>query len=70
MLRGTAEQIALAVTQIKDKIQEENETQIDLNDDFTITVKRTPTFEPSLNNGVNMSDNTSETSQISLPQGI
>ncbi|KAM0736663.1 Tudor and KH domain-containing protein-like protein [Formica fusca] len=68
MLRGTAEQIALAVTQIKDKIQEENETQIDLNDDFTITVKRTPTFEPSLNNGVNMSDNTSETSQISLPQ--
>lgn len=67
MVRGTAKQIALAVTQIKEKIPEHNETRTDLNDDMTIT-RKTPTFEPSPNNSVNTSDNTLETSEISLPQ--
>lgn len=60
MLRGTAEQIALAVAQIKNKIREEN----DLNIDLTLTAKRIPTYNPSFD-----TDNPSETPQISLTQG-
>ncbi|KAL6430023.1 hypothetical protein ACFW04_007675 [Cataglyphis niger] len=63
MLRGTAEQIALAIAQIKTKIREEN----DLNIDLTITARRIPTYDQAFDN-VYMDDDHSETSQISLTQ--
>ncbi|XP_050457964.1 tudor and KH domain-containing protein-like isoform X2 [Cataglyphis hispanica] len=63
MLRGTGEQIELAIAQMKNKIREE----IDLNVDLTITSRKIPTYNPAFDN-IYMDDDRSESSQISLVQ--
>ncbi|XP_029163809.1 tudor and KH domain-containing protein homolog [Nylanderia fulva] len=64
LIRGTAKQIELAVTQINNKVREENETRIDLNDKLATVAKETSLFELSFNDNVNV--NLSDISEISL----
>lgn len=69
ILRGAAKQLSEAIAQIKAKIEKENKTKILLNDDLTANKIR-PTVESSSNDSVSISNNTLETSETFLPQGI
>lgn len=69
ILRGAAKQLSEAIAQIKAKIEKENKTEIPLNDDF-MAARIMPTVESSSNDSVNIFNNTSETSETFLPQGI
>lgn len=71
IIKGTAEQIALAVTQIEDEIREQSKAQAQWKFGQTTTA-RTPRISPSKNNVQNIMDNqpTIETYEFSVPHKV
>lgn len=63
IIKGTAEQIALAVTQIEDKVREEHKARAQLK--YETTTARTPRTSPSKNK-----QHTIETYEFSVPHKV
>lgn len=58
MVKGTAEQINLAIIQIEEKVREANESRIELDREFTMTIKKITESELSpCNNDTSTSNN-------------
>lgn len=69
IVKGTTEQINLAIVQIEEKVREANKFRIELDQEFTMTIKKITESELSpCNNDTNTSSNILKLSSLTLEQ--